>query len=461
MAVAGVILVFIGTLVLPLPEVLSASGWRSLGLLLLAIVLWLTSIVPTPVTSLIVMALLAITGILPFEQAAAALGKEEIWLILSMLIVGAAFEKYGLDRRIAYRLMIASGGRLRWMLLLLTALAFMLTFFISNAIGRITLLLPIAVGIVAAVGGRGGPHFPKLVFLIITFVPYAGAVSLMTGAGGSIYAVGLFRSMLGYHWDYLYWMVLMMPIVLLSIGVFWLILLWMYPVAKQPVLESLSFFRAEYGKLGPISLSEKKLVFLCLLLAFLWIGGQWHGLPIAVPALAVVCLMFLPGFRLLKWKETGRKVDWGITLLFAAGFALADGLQKNGVIDVMSDMAGNHFNHFSAFALALSMMIIFILIRIGFTNNSAMVASLMPIALTFATASSFNPVWLGMVCLVACSNGYFVPSQSAGSMSTFGFGHYNGKDYFLSGTILTVLMTAITLLAAFLYWPLVGLTIHP
>lgn len=55
------------------------------------------------------------------------------------------------------------------------------------------------------------------------------------------------------------------------------------------------------------------------------------------------------------------------------------------------------------------MMILFVVIRLVYTNYAAMVASLMPIALTFAVSTPYNPVWLGMLCLVASSIAFMVP----------------------------------------------------
>lgn len=447
--------------VLPQPEGLGREGWSAIAVLSLAIVLWLTNVVPASVTSMMVVVLVSLLGILPFEKAAQALGEEEIWLILSMLMMGVAVEKYALDKRLAYNMLLFAGGRVKYIILYLIVIAFLLTFFMPNALGRLTVLLPVSLGLIETMKAEAGANFGKLIILTVTFVPYVSTISLLTGAGGSIYAVGLFSSMLGHQWSYVDWMMLMMPITVMVLAAFWVLLLRVFPPEKAVLTGGEAFFRQEKEKLGPVTAAEKKLIALYLLLTFLWMTGSLHHLPVALTGVLVVTLLFIPGIQLLTWKEAMRKVDWGVPLLFAAGFALADALHAGGVVKWASAAAANVLAGLPAALLAAAMMAAFILIRIGFTNYTAMVASLLPVALTFAAGSSLNPLWLGMLCVVASSIGYFIPTQSAGSMTTFAMGYYSGKEYLVIGSVITVFMLILTLLAAFFYWPILGLSAYP
>lgn len=447
--------------VLPQSSTMGSEGWSAMAILALAVVLWLTNVIPASVTSMMVVVLVSLLGILPFEQAAQALGEEEIWLILSMLIMGVAVEKYALDKRLAYNMLLLAGGSVKSIILYLIVIAFLLTFFMPNALGRLTVLLPVSIGMIETMKEQGGAHFGKLVLLTVTFVPYVSTIGLLTGAGGSIYAVGLFDSMLGYRWSYVDWMLLMMPIVVVVLAAMWMLLLYLFPPETAVLTGSDRFFRQEKEKLGPMTAAEKKLIALYLLLALLWMTGSLHHLPIALTGVLVVTLLFIPGIQLLTWKEAMGKVDWGVPLLFAAGFALADALNESGVVRWASGLATSLLADLPAAILAAAMMTAFILIRIGFTNYTAMVASLLPVALTFAAGSELNPLWLGMLCVAASSIGYFIPTQSAGSMTTFAMGYYTGKDYLVVGSWITLLLFLVTMLAAFFYWPLLGLSVYP
>lgn len=197
-----------------------------------------------------------------------------------------------------------------------------------------------------------------------------------------------------------------------------------------------------------------------MLVISLWITKDLHQIPIALSAVVVSIFLFVPGMNLLDWKEAVKKVDWGIPILFAAGFALAGGLEKSGVVASLSSLAARLFAGMSPFYLAVTMMILFTLIRIGFTHYTAMVASVMPVIFTFAKGTPYNPVWLGMICVVASSMAYLFPAQSISNMATYSLGYYTSRDMLMSGGVLTVVVIAVTLLAAFFYWPIVGLTIY-
>lgn len=172
----------------------------------------------------------------------------------------------------------------------------------------------------------------------------------------------------------------------------------------------------------------------------------------------LVCL-FLPGINLLKWKESVQRVDWGVPLIFSAGFAIAKAFEKSGVVYLLSDTAVAHLTDLSIFTLSVILMLLFVFIRLCFTNFNAIVATLMPVVLTFAVSTPYNPLWLGMLCLVASSLAFLVPTQSIGSMITFGLGYYTNMDMLKAGGLLTMLIMIITLCCSFFYWPWLGLPI--
>jgi sodium-dependent dicarboxylate transporter 2/3/5 len=443
---------------LPVPEAMGDKGWVAFGLLLFSIVLWATQIIPAPITSLIVVVLTSLTGLLTFEEAAGQLGNDIIWLIIAMLIMGAAVKKTLLDKRLSYQLLILARGNTHLTLLGLIGIAFVLTFFIPNAVGRLTVLLPIGMGIITNLGNESGRNYSKAVMLAITYAPYISTIMVITAASGSIYAVGLFDSMLGYHWSYVHWMILMVPIATIVILILWLVLIRLFPSDVLVIQESNDYFNEERKKLGQISSGELKLIILYVLLIVLWVTNDIHHMPLTLSALMVVVILFLPGFRLIQWNEAAKDVDWGIPFIFTAGFILAKALETSGFVRWLSSSATAYLHELSALTLVIVIMLIFILIRMVFTSYMAMAASMMPVALTFAVSTPYNPVWLGMICLIASSTAYLLPTQSVGGLTTFTMGYYSSRDMLLTGAILTISIIIITLLAAFLYWPIVGLS---
>lgn len=451
---------FLWTITLPASSSLAGLnpyGWRVLAVLALAIILWFTTVIPTTLTSLLVVLLLSISGALTFDQAALSLGQNEVWLVFSMLVFSATLTAHGLDKRIAFYMLMTARGNLRRLLFMLTLFGFMLTFFMTNAFSRLSILLPIATGLATTLRDRSARGFTPALYLLIVFVPYISSTSVITGSGGAIYAAGLFQSMLNFEWSYLKWLLMMAPISFLTLILLWAVLVVHFKVPSGGnATELIPYFTSEMEQLGAMKVSEKWLLIITLLLAGLWMTSDWHGMTPALCALAAACALF--AFRLISWKDAVTEIDWGVIFMFAAGFAIADGLRINGVVDWLFTMMPPNLNSMSAFSAALFMLVVFTAVRIGFTNNTAMVASLMPLALMFAQTSPHNTQWIGMITLVACSNGYFFPTQSSGSMLVYQLGIFSSRDFWKFGVLITILMSGLTLLFSFYFWPFVGLS---
>src|SRR5699024_8298463 len=118
-----------------------------------------------------------------------------------------------------------------------------------------------------------------------------------------------------------------------------------------------------------------------------------------------------------------------------------------------------YYKMFSGYLFPIMLVLLLVFLRLLFTNYTAMVAALMPVLLSFSIGSTYNPVWLGMLFLVASSTSFLLPSQSAGNMVTFSTDYYSSKDLFILGFFITLIMIIVTLMIAFLYWPVVGIPI--
>lgn len=445
---------------LPTPNTMPDKGLITLAILFFGIGLWFTSIIPAAITSMVVIVLFPLYGVLTFEEATSGLGKEVIYLIIAVLIMGAAVEKSGLDKRLAYNMLLLANGNTRFTIFILIAITFILTFIIPNGFGRLTVMLPIATGLITCMKDEGGENIGKAVMLAITYTPSICIATVITGSTGAIYAASLFETMLGFNWTYLHWMFVMLPGTIMILFILWLIVIWLFPPMAKTIERGKQYSHEEKEKLGPISKNELKLISLYVILIVLWVTKGFHQISIAMSAVLVVIFLFVPGINLISWKEAKKQVDWSIPLIFAAGFTLANAFEKSGVVSWMSNQATYVLNDLPVFLLTLTLMCIFALIRLGFINFAAMVASLIPVAFTFASNTIYNPVWLGMICVIASSISFLFPSQSIGNMTTFTLGYYNGQEMFKVGGLLTMTIIVITLFAAFFYWPLIGIPVY-
>lgn len=192
----------------------------------------------------------------------------------------------------------------------------------------------------------------------------------------------------------------------------------------------------------------------------LWVTKDIHHVPLALSGILVVAMLFMPGIELLYWNEVANKTDWGIILVFAAGFSIADAFVTSRVTDWLTLIAGDLVGSLSAFWLTVFLFISFVIIRVGFVNYTMMIAALMPVVFSLANATNLNTLWLSLIILIASSMCFMLPMQTINSMATFSLGYHTPMEHFKVGVFLTLITIVISITLAFYYWPLIGINIY-
>ncbi|WP_068137915.1 SLC13 family permease [Limnochorda pilosa] len=92
-------------LLLPTPEGLTLEGQRAVVAFVAAVTLWVTNLLPAPVTGLLGMALVPLLGALPAERAFALFGNKAVFFILGALMLSAGLQRTGLGDRMTLGLL--------------------------------------------------------------------------------------------------------------------------------------------------------------------------------------------------------------------------------------------------------------------------------------------------------------------------------------------------------------------
>lgn len=452
------IIYLVGVNYIPLPAGLSLAGLRSLAVLFLAVILWITEIIHPAVTAMLIVALLPLMQIITFEKALAGFADTSIILLISVYILSAAMLKSGLDRRLAFLLLRLSRGYVKANLLMVALTVMAFTFLIPTSTGRAALMVPICTGVVNAMELKPGSNIGKAMFLIIPFTSLIFSSSLMTGSLSIVYATGLFQHITGYSWNYLSWMAMMLPGSLITIFFVWLMLLKVFPPELKELNNGLKYIREQLSRMGPLTMAEKKVALLFLGMLLMWTTSFIHHLPAALIALLAATLTFLPGFNLHSWKEVVLKIDWGTVILFGGSLSLALGLTETGAMSWLAAITFYNIKTGNLAVLGLMVMLISVIIRLGFNSVLAATTVILPMVLTLATRLGLNPIWLGMIGVVGSDLCMFLPTQSPSLLATYGTGFYSIRDTLKAGSLATFFLVGVTLIMAWLYWPLLGIT---
>ncbi|CEP67019.1 Sodium/sulphate symporter [Moorella glycerini] len=444
---------------LPPPFELSINGYKSLLIVFFALVLWITEILPPALTSILILILLPVMGVIPFEESIAGFSDSSCILLVSIFILSIAMSNSGLDQRIALSLLRLAKGKIRLTIFMAIFTAMIMTFLIPTSAGRTALMVPICLGMVKAMHLKPGSNIAKSIFLSLSFVSIIFSNAVITGAPSIIYAASLFQKAAGYKWNYITWLVYMLPGAALISFLILPVLLWIFPPEKEEMKSALTYIDERLKTMGPLSVAEKKVASLFAFMILLWITTNTHHLPVALTALIIAALTFFPGLELHSWKEAMAKVEWGTVAIFASSLAMAASLKSTGVINWFAQIALVFVMGDNSYLAGLTIIIVAVVIRLGFNNVLGAMAVTLPLTFEIASALHMNPVWLGLLSVVGTDLCFFLPIQSPSLLVSYATGYYTMFDTLKAGTATVIMAIIITLIMATFYWPVLGINL--
>jgi len=280
----------------PLGAWLTPQQQWAAGLILVAIGFWAGQVLPDAVVALIFMCSVMITGIARPEQAFAGFLSGANWLIFSGIVVGLGIRHVGLNQRMA-ALMLAFAPR-RYELTVLAAglAAFAAAFVIPSSMGRIVILVPIAVALADALGYRPGDPGRTGIVLTVGAAAYFPSFGILPAGLPNVIIYGAAESLYGLRFTYGEWLLLNGPVVglLKTLILIASALVLFRPLPRDAARETVT---------GSIAVSDfdagqrRLLVVLGLTIA-LWASDAWHGISPAWIGLGAACLLVFPGLNL-------------------------------------------------------------------------------------------------------------------------------------------------------------------
>ena len=442
----------------PLLAVLFTFGLKQIGLedkaaiaagiTMLTVIWWVTEAIPIAAASLVPFALLPVFGIVDHKGIAAAFGSHVILLLMGSFMLAKSLEKSGAHKRLAVymiRLVGVSSGR-RLVFGFMLAAGF-LSMWISNTATTV-IMLPIALAILAGVDN------PKLRIALILGIAYAssvGGIGTPIGTPPNVIFMGLYEELTGKSFNFLQWMKIGVPVVLVSLPI---MALWL---TRNVKLEA----NIELPQIGPWRTEERRTLFVFGLTALAWMTrkepfGGWAGAldtPLVgdstVALFAVVVMFLVPNGkraangekeRLLDW-DTARDIPWGLLLLFAGGIAMAKGFTASG----LSAMLGDWLSSLSSLPPILMILTICLVVTYltEITSNTATATLLMPILAAAGIATGIEPALLMIPATMAASCAFMLPVATAPNALAYGIGGISIRDMVREGAVLSFVISVV------------------
>lgn len=358
---------------------LAGEGPEQFGvfILLAAAGLWMSEIIPLPVTALLVPAAAYFGNLMPAAEALAPFSSTIIFLFMGGFALAAVLHQHGIDRRLAGGVLSLGRGRLWPTLVGFFATVSFLSMWMSNT-ATTAMMLPIALSLV----DDSHPRTRAFAVLGTAYAANIGGLATVVGSPPNAIAA---RTL---NLDFASWLQVGLPVTLamfpLVLAALWLVL--------RPDRESAEIRRPEVetprwtpGAIGAVVL----FIGAVLGWSFSSVLGRWLGLGKSFDAMVGLSITALaPLCGLISWPRLQREINWGILLLFGGGLCLSAILQQTGTsVWLAQSMLGGLA---SAPAWLLIMCCIALMIFLTeLASNTGSAAILVPIM--YALAQELEP----------------------------------------------------------------------
>lgn len=423
------------------------------------IFLWVTEPIPMPLTALIIIAALIISGVVSLETALGGFSTGSALLIASGFMMARGVNETTLGQRLAYILIIKFKGTQRGAVLAIILTMLIISFFVPSNMVKVTLLLPVVKSIINKLP-EGSKNTTTSLLLALAYGSLITGIGFLPGAATNIVASELIGEFVGKTISYIDWMQLGLPLSLSLIPVTWITLCWLFPPEENHFKGGVNQIKKELAELGDINSREKRCIAILLITVLLWFTEGLHHLHPSVPALVAVILISLPKVGISKWDNV-IKINWGTVILVCINITLGRVLIESGASVLLAETLFPPIlinPMLSSVLMAVVFCTAFVQIYHLFVGNTmAVVISILPIFLELSLGKNINPVLIGFATSISAVCGFVLVIQTIPNIIVYDTGLVAQKDMIKAGTLLSFIFIACVFIMAVSIWSVFGL----
>jgi solute carrier family 13 (sodium-dependent dicarboxylate transporter), member 2/3/5 len=439
-------------------------GVRVLAVVLAGLILWVSESLPLAVTSVAILAMLALVRPGPSDEAIdtalAGFQSPAPFFLLGSLALGRATVTTGLARRFARLIVRGARGSGRRLYAQMIAMMPPMAILVPSALTRSAMLIPAYESVYRSYRIERGHPLPRLMMLATATLQVQASTAVLTGGAVPVLAASLLG---GFSWAR--WFLFMAVPNYVTLFVFAGALYLLYRPLHLPRIERAEREHADDAEAepGPMTPAEWRALIIICSTTVLWLTDAIHHLNPTIPALVGATVLFLPRIGVLTWDDFDRSGPWPIFLVTGSSLSLAVSLDQSGAATwIASTMVEQlPLDRLPLIPLLLTFILMTGFVNIILPNRTAVLGITIPLVMSLAGTLGLNPLTVGLMVPIVAQTTIFYPVQIATALITFRTRHYSAGELARAGVILTAVSVMVLFLVALPWWSLLGEPVRP
>jgi anion transporter len=440
-------------LVISLPLLLPVSAQMKAYMMitLWAITMWMFELVYEAVVGILIPVLYILFNVCEPSVAFAGWLSSTPWITIGGLMVGSVFVSSGLVKRIAYKMLIITGGSLIGIVIGITITSIILTPIIPSVMAKVALMTPLVIGFCQVLGLEKKDKTASALMLVVFLALWSPKMAFVTASADSVMTAGILAKHYAYTLSWMGWAKdMFIPALLWTLISVSLV----FVLKPEKIHLEKSYLMDQYNNLGPMTEREKKTIIMAVTLILLLATDSWHNIEATWIMVVIGTLSFFPGIGLSR-TEDFNKLNFSIVFYLVGAVAIGNVTASLGVTQDIVRVITPIFAEQSSLFLIMSIYV-FSMFATLLLNPLALIATLMgPVA--DICGSLGYPSILGGYAMIMGFNQAIFPYQVGPLMLLYGFGYLKLSNLMKVMAVRIAVGLIFTALVTYPYWKLMGL----
>ncbi|MGI6631735.1 MAG: SLC13 family permease [Bacillota bacterium] len=398
----------------------------TLFILVAALVLFVTELVPLGITPLIVLSSLSVSGVLSVKEVLTGFSNDTTVMVLFMFPVGEALFRTGVCEWIGRRVIRGAGkSEVKLVGFTMLAAAF-LSAFTSNT-GTTIVMAPLIMSV-----AREARVSASTLLLPLAFGASFGGMLTLVGTPPNAIVQGALREATGTSFGFFDFAKASLPFV--AAAVLYMMFVGRKQVPARLPPESPSGERMEFRR-EKMGLS---FVVLALVITGMLFEGKLSAYGLGLPIVAMIGAILTVVTRCITMKEFTESIEWSSVLLMGGMQPLGLAMQKTGAADLLARFLTGVIDNPSPIVLT-GVVVVFAGLLAQFMSHTAATSVLAPVCVAIALQLGVSPAPLLMGLCQATSIAVATPIGTPPNVIVYHRGGYRFTDFVRTGLPLFVI----------------------